>query len=124
EIANERYEHEYEMIFRFRGSAVLTGGTGCLLFYGTLPTAHGPLPGLLFSIHHLLSTRRAPIAQLDRASDFESEGRRFESCWVHQFYQLFRLIIVILLGDRGLHGILFRLMLFDCIEHIAPVAEL
>src|SRR5882724_39160 len=26
----------------------------------------------------------APIAQLDRASDFESEGRRFESCWVHQ----------------------------------------
>ncbi len=27
--------------------------------------------------------RHAPIAQLDRASDFESEGRRFESCWVH-----------------------------------------
>src|ERR1051325_1644971 len=26
----------------------------------------------------------APIAQLDRAFDFESKGRRFESSWVHQ----------------------------------------
>ncbi len=26
----------------------------------------------------------APIAQLDRASDYESEGRKFESCWAHQ----------------------------------------
>src|SRR5262245_23785809 len=26
----------------------------------------------------------APIAQLDRASDYESEGRRFDSCWAHQ----------------------------------------
>ena len=25
----------------------------------------------------------APVAQLDRASDFGSEGRRFEPCWVH-----------------------------------------
>jgi hypothetical protein len=25
----------------------------------------------------------APVAQLDRASDFESEGRRFESCRVY-----------------------------------------
>tara|TARA_R110001583_G_scaffold32107_2_gene109800 strand:- start:40599 stop:40811 length:213 start_codon:yes stop_codon:yes gene_type:complete len=25
----------------------------------------------------------APIAQLDRASDYESEGRRFESFWAH-----------------------------------------
>src|SRR5437870_8596990 len=30
----------------------------------------------------------APIAQLDRAFDFESKGRRFESCWVHQYLQL------------------------------------
>src|SRR6185369_11156931 len=30
--------------------------------------------------HHL---SRAPVAQLDRASDFGSEGRRFEPCWVH-----------------------------------------
>ena len=27
---------------------------------------------------------RAPIAQLDRASDYESEGQRFESSWAHQ----------------------------------------
>ncbi len=26
----------------------------------------------------------APIAQLDRVTDFESGGRRFESCWAHQ----------------------------------------
>ena len=26
----------------------------------------------------------APIAQLDRASDYESEGRRFEPCWAYQ----------------------------------------
>ena len=26
---------------------------------------------------------RAPIAQLDRASDYESEGRLFESAWAH-----------------------------------------
>ena len=25
----------------------------------------------------------APIAQLDRASDYESEGRKFKSCWAH-----------------------------------------
>jgi hypothetical protein len=29
----------------------------------------------------------APVAQLDRASDFESEGRRFEPCRVHQYTQ-------------------------------------
>ena len=28
---------------------------------------------------------RAPVAQLDRVSDFESEGRKFESCRVYQF---------------------------------------
>ena len=27
----------------------------------------------------------APIAQLDRASDYESEGRAFESLWVRFF---------------------------------------
>src|SRR5689334_13065471 len=25
----------------------------------------------------------APIAQLDRAFDYESKGRKFESCWAH-----------------------------------------
>ncbi len=29
---------------------------------------------------------RAPVAQLDRASDFESAGRRFKSCRAHQFF--------------------------------------
>ena len=33
------------------------------------------------SIYHL---SHALVAQLDRASDFESEGRRFEPCRVHQ----------------------------------------
>src|SRR3954467_8568451 len=28
-----------------------------------------------------------PIAQLDRASDYESEARRFESCWARHLYQ-------------------------------------
>ncbi len=28
-------------------------------------------------------TKRAPIAQLDRASDYGSEGSRFNSWWVH-----------------------------------------
>ena len=28
-------------------------------------------------------TLRAPVAQLDRVSDFESEGRKFESCRVY-----------------------------------------
>lgn len=28
--------------------------------------------------------RRAPVAQLDRASDFESEGRRFDSFRAYQ----------------------------------------
>src|SRR5258705_13110630 len=30
---------------------------------------------------------QAPVAQLDRASDFGSEGRRFEPCRVHQSHQ-------------------------------------
>lgn len=29
----------------------------------------------------------APIAQLDRAFDYESKGRGFESLWAHQIYQ-------------------------------------
>ena len=31
-----------------------------------------------------LSIKHAPIAQLDRVTDYESVGRRFESCWAHQ----------------------------------------
>jgi hypothetical protein len=30
-----------------------------------------------------IRTTLAPVAQLDRASDYESEGHRFESCRVH-----------------------------------------
>lgn len=29
----------------------------------------------------------APLAQLDRAADFESEGRRFESCMAHHIME-------------------------------------
>src|SRR6266545_761089 len=36
---------------------------------------------LLFTVCCLLAL--APVAQLDRASDFGSEGRRFEPCRVH-----------------------------------------
>ena len=31
----------------------------------------------------LVPNEQAPIAQLDRAFDYESKGHRFESCWVH-----------------------------------------
>ena len=51
-----------------------------------------PFPAQLLHSTHLLPTARAakyatpqhaPIAQLDRASDYESEGRVFESPWAH-----------------------------------------
>ena len=35
------------------------------------------------------ATRCGGVAQLDRASDSDSEGHRFDSCRVHQFYPLF-----------------------------------
>lgn len=35
-----------------------------------------PVPRSLTLLH-------APVAQLDRASDYESEGRRFDSCRAH-----------------------------------------
>ncbi len=41
----------------------------------------------LFTIYtatFTISAFDAPVAQLDRVSDFESEGRKFESCRVHQ----------------------------------------
>ncbi len=34
-------------------------------------------------INSLYNHFHAPIAQLDRAFDYESKGRRFESCWAH-----------------------------------------
>ena len=39
--------------------------------------------GWLFSIFKCY----ALVAQLDRVSDFESEGRRFESCRVYYYFQ-------------------------------------
>gem|GEM_PF-5135787 len=38
-------------------------------------------------VRYQLDKPFAPIAQLDRASDYESEGRKFESCWAHQANQ-------------------------------------
>src|SRR5260370_33615117 len=36
----------------------------------------------------------APIAQLDRASDYGSEGCKFNSYWVHQsFYSMFSMVL-------------------------------
>ncbi len=32
-----------------------------------------------------VSFNYAPIAQLDRVTDYESVGRRFESCWARQY---------------------------------------
>ena len=57
------------------------------------------LPDLLFTFHHLLCTgSSAPVAQLDRASDFGSEGRRFEPCRVHQYQQVNALDEVVIKG--------------------------
>jgi hypothetical protein len=39
---------------------------------------------LSFLMWSMLSFIYAPIAQLDRVTDYESVGRRFESCWAHQ----------------------------------------
>ena len=44
------------------------------VFALALPTARG-----------LNGDQDGSIAQLDRASDYESEGRAFESLWVHHF---------------------------------------
>ena len=38
---------------------------------------------VLFAIIIFVPSEQAPIAQLDRAFDYESKGHRFESCWVH-----------------------------------------
>jgi hypothetical protein len=32
----------------------------------------------------VLQLKSAPVAQLDRAFDYESKGRKFESCRAHQ----------------------------------------
>ncbi len=45
-----------------------------------------------FTIYHLPAIsiyRHARVAQLDRAFDFESKGRRFEPCRAHQLLPKF-----------------------------------
>ena len=56
-------------------------GNRLLSGYRVLSLVPGSNPGLSATPSERLG---APIAQLDRASDYESEGRRFESCWAHQ----------------------------------------
>ena len=73
--ANYDYIHVLHISLR---TLQLTTGDGLLtsaIYYSNNP------------IYHSL---RALVAQLDRASDFESEGRRFEPCRVHQKSQSFR----------------------------------
>src|SRR6266542_5517132 len=65
---------------------------------------------LRFRIYHLPSTARAPIAQLDRAFDFESKGRRFESCWVHHFSRLTSAFIA--MDAKRTHSYVSRLLLY------------
>ncbi len=56
--------------------AELAEGSRLLSGYRGKTSVPGSNPGL---------SATAPIAQLDRASDYESEGQRFESSWArHQ----------------------------------------
>src|ERR1700736_6639698 len=72
---------------RFRPSSRRTGGPGVAAGLGGLlcpcraepPSSTMPLP------HGLRA--RAPIAQLDRATDYGSVGWGFDSSWVHQSNQ-------------------------------------
>ena len=43
----------------------------------------------------------APLAQLDRVSDYESEGCRFDSCWVHIYREIAQLGRALRSGRRG-----------------------
>jgi hypothetical protein len=68
------------------GSRLLSG-------YRVLSPVPGSNPGLSANFLALaFRGANAPIAQLDRASDYESEGRRFESCWAHHPARLGRVI--------------------------------
>ena len=50
---------------------------------GSSPSVH-PKYSLQPAMPSRLRFFYAPIAQLDRAPDFESVGRRFEPCWARQ----------------------------------------
>ena len=45
-----------------------------------VPNVAGSSPVILPNSQSIQDGLSAPVAQLDRASDFESAGRRFESC--------------------------------------------
>jgi hypothetical protein len=54
---------------------------------GSLVPSLAPTPNLVlrkfFGICKVLILQCAPVAQLDRAFDYESKGRKFESCRAH-----------------------------------------
>jgi hypothetical protein len=55
-----------------------------LVVAGSSPVAHPIfLETADLAVSIFLRTVTAPVAQLDRASDFESVGRRFDSCRAH-----------------------------------------
>ena len=56
------------------------GPPGALSCYGSSPKLARPF----HATGWCTLSARAPVAQLDRASDFESEGRRFDPCRAHQ----------------------------------------
>ena len=58
-----------------------------LVVVGSIPTRH---PGCKVSTLHLF-LYNAPVAHLDRASDFESEGSTFESCQTQFKKRIFQL---------------------------------
>ena len=51
----------------------------------------------------VLGIINAPIAQLDRVSDYESEGCRFDSCWVH-ISGMWLSLVEHLVWDQGVAG--------------------
>src|SRR5204863_2850150 len=60
-----------------------------------------------FTIHDLPFTiycQKAPVAQLDRVPDYESGGRMFESCRVHQLKS----------NDLGRHKLAPFFLMTDC----------
>ncbi len=58
-----------------------------LVAAGSSPVAHPKIQTALKIAIYNGTKRQAPVAQLDRASDFESAGRRFEPCRAHHINQ-------------------------------------
>ena len=75
-----------EKAWRLGEVAELAEGSRLLSGYRVKSSVQGSNPCLSakFKRLRLPTTGWAPIAQLDRASDYESEGQRFESSWAHQ----------------------------------------